>query len=54
MNLEVREGALVISPAISTREGWDAAFQNMHAHQDDAMLDEAPPSDWDEQEWELE
>jgi antitoxin MazE len=36
--------ALVIRLVRRSREGWAAAFREMAARGDDALLDEAPPS----------
>lgn len=34
------------------RVGWDAAFSAMAKNQDDGLLDEVSPTDWDQAEWE--
>jgi antitoxin MazE len=34
------------------RTGWDQAFAAMSAQQDDVLLDEVNPTDWDQAEWE--
>jgi antitoxin MazE len=34
------------------RTGWDQAFATMAAQQDEALLDEFNPTDWDQSEWE--
>ena len=54
VNMTVRDGALVISPAGSPRQGWDDAFRRMAAHGDDALLDAEPafPTAFDEESWE--
>jgi hypothetical protein len=41
-----------IRPAPRWRTGWDKAFAKMAEQQDDALLDEANPTDWDRVEWE--
>ena len=54
VDMVVRDGALVISPAGRPRLGWDDAFRRMAAHADDALLDaETPlPTAFDEESWE--
>lgn len=44
---------IVIRSAHNPRQGWEEAFQSMHALGDDELLDgEAPlPTAWDEEEW---
>lgn len=53
VEIEVKDGTLVISPARTLREGWEAAFEAMAEAGDDALL---IPDDtgrgWDEAEWE--
>ena len=52
VEIVVRDDALVISKAVNPRAGWGAAFQEMAKHGDDALLDdEAPMSNWDQDEW---
>lgn len=54
--VEIRAEAqsLVIRSLRKPRHGWAAAFQQMAALGDDALLDAASPSlsQWDEEEWE--
>jgi antitoxin MazE len=53
VEIDVRGNTLVIRPARRPREGWDAAFRDMAARGDDALLDrDLPSSKWDEEEWE--
>ena len=53
VEIDVRGTTLVIRPARRPREGWDAAFRDMAARGDDALLDrDLPSSKWDEEEWE--
>jgi antitoxin MazE len=53
VEIKVRGDSLIIRPARRPREGWDAAFRDMAARGDDALLDdeEGPTSSWDEDEW---
>lgn len=51
--LEVDRDRLVIRPATDPRQGWDEAFRQMAEAGDDQLVDpEAPPTDWDQAEWE--
>jgi len=45
---------LIIRPAAHPRAGWEAAFKEMAARGDDALLNGDVPSlsSWDEEEWE--
>ena len=52
VELKVRGGSLVITPAATVREGWDKAFATMTERGDDAMLvPHSIASGWDETEW---
>ena len=54
VELEVREGQLVIRPAQGLRRGWDEQFAKMAQSGDDKLLDaEAIElTTWDRDEWE--
>ena len=54
VEISVRDNSLVIKPARRPRAGWEAAFAEMAARGDDALLDEGTPSltRWDDDEWE--
>ncbi|MEP0869684.1 AbrB/MazE/SpoVT family DNA-binding domain-containing protein [Trichocoleus desertorum AS-A10] len=39
VELEVQQNQLIIRPARSTRQGWEAAFQKMAEYGDDQILD---------------
>ncbi len=54
VEISVRGDSLIVRPARKPREGWDAAFREMAARGDDALLDAdvATSSEWDEDEWE--
>ena len=50
MNVDGR--ALVIAPVREARDGWSDAFKQMAEQGDDApLLDDTPPSHWDEHAW---
>ena len=51
VELEVREGELVISPASRTRSGWGEAAEDLSREGDDQLLDEPAATEFDEQEW---
>jgi len=48
-----RDG-LIVRPVRKARAGWAAAFQEMARNSDDALLDDAAPTQtaWDQEEWE--
>lgn len=53
VELEVREGQIVIRPVRAIRAGWEEQFQAMRAQADDRLLDEDfLATTWDEEEWE--
>jgi len=52
VELDVRDGEIVIRRITSPRHGWAKAAQNMATHGDDAMLDPPVPTHFDEEEWE--
>ena len=56
VEITVEDNRLVIAPVQPARAGWDAAFQEMSARGDDALLDSdvGPATEWDEEEWEWE
>ena len=43
---------LIIHPAHSSRGGWEAQFSAMSTNNDDKMLDQNAPTQWDQDEWE--
>lgn len=51
VEVEVEGDRLVIRTAPRQRAGWDDAFAAMAKHQDDALLDDISPTDWDAAEW---
>jgi antitoxin MazE len=54
VDMTVRDGALVISPAGQPRRGWDDAFHQMALRGDDAPLDRdlSVTGSFDEESWE--
>ena len=54
VEISVQNGSLVIYSARKPRAGWSAAFRQMAARGDDALLDAdaAAPARFDEDEWE--
>ncbi len=53
VELDVRDGQLVVHSTGRARAGWDETFRRMHAHRDDALLDRdaSSASAWDRTEW---
>jgi antitoxin MazE len=53
VELDVRDGQLVLHSATRSRAGWEEAFRRMHVHRDDALLDQDARSSsaWDRTEW---
>ncbi|MBI3355912.1 MAG: AbrB/MazE/SpoVT family DNA-binding domain-containing protein [Nitrospirae bacterium] len=53
VDLEVQQGQLVIRSTSRPRAGWGEAFEQMHRHGDDHLLDREPSasSTWDRKEW---
>ena len=51
VELEVLPDQIVIRAASRARAGWDEAFRAMAAEGDDELIDSAPPSAWDDEEW---
>lgn len=52
VDLEVRDGEIVISPANVPRRGWAEAAQALSAAGEDRLLDDPVPTDFDRDEWE--
>ena len=52
VELSVVDGALVIRSAARVRQGWEAAFVQLADAGEDALLDVATPTDFDDAEWE--
>jgi antitoxin MazE len=51
VNIEARNGQILISAADSPRSDWDKAFAGM-AQEELLQLDEVTGTVWDEEEWE--
>jgi antitoxin MazE len=53
VELEVQGNRLVLQSLSRPRAGWEDAFRRMHAHGDDALLDQRslPAAKWDRTEW---
>jgi antitoxin MazE len=53
VEIDVREGQIVLSAASEPRAGWAAAFETMARAGDDELLDgQAPlPTLWDDEGW---
>jgi antitoxin MazE len=46
----LEDNHIVLSPVVQPRQGWDAAFEAMAIKHDDELPD-APPTAFDESEW---
>ncbi len=44
-------GKILIQKPSHPREGWDLAFESMAQSGDDALLDPATSTEWDDAEW---
>jgi len=51
VELGVRDGAIIIARATSTRSGWADAARQMRQRNDDMLLDPPVPTLFDEKEW---
>lgn len=52
VNIHVSDHILIITPCKELRAGWKQSFKVMHQKGDDHLLDpEAPPSAWDDKDW---
>ena len=52
VDLEVRDGELVISPSSPVRSGWREAAALLAQRQEDELLDAPTPTRFDAEEWE--
>jgi antitoxin MazE len=52
VDLEVRDGEIVISPSDPVRDGWREAAVLLAERQEDALLDAPTPTRFDAEEWE--
>lgn len=51
VELEIRDGAIVISPAERLRSGWAEAARALADRDEDQGLDPVVPTHFDKQEW---
>ena len=52
VDLQVREGAVLIRPLHAPRSGWEAAAKMLLGRTDHQLLDLETPTRFDEEEWE--
>ena len=52
VELGVRDGAIVIARATSTRSSWADAARQMRQRDEDRLLDPPTPTRFDDKEWE--
>ena len=52
VDLEVRDGKIVISPSARVRSGWAVAALALADRREDSLLDSFVPTHFDDQEWE--
>jgi antitoxin MazE len=51
VEMKVEGNKLIIHSAQLPRQGWEAQFTAMAELGDDQLLDQAPSTQWDEDEW---
>lgn len=51
VEMRVEGDQLIIQSRRSPRQGWEALFAAMAKNDDDRLLDEPLPTQWDEEEW---
>ena len=51
VELRVREGAIIISPANGPRDGWAEAAKQLRERQEDRLVDGLMPTRFDDNEW---
>ena len=51
VEMRVEGNKLIIRSANSPRQGWEALFTAMAEHSDDRLLDQAPSTQWEKDEW---
>ena len=51
VEIEVRKGAIVISPADGVRSGWEEAARSLHQYGDDELLGDDVSTRFDDEEW---
>jgi antitoxin MazE len=51
VEMVVEGDKLIIHSVRLPRQGWDAQFASMAEQNDDRLLDQMTPTQWDEEEW---
>jgi antitoxin MazE len=51
VEMKVEGNQLIIQATHFPRQGWEERFAAMAEHGDDHLVDEVPPTAWDEEEW---
>ncbi len=51
VEMTVEGNKLIIQAFHKPRQDWEERFIDMAKHGDDKLLDEPPPTQWDEEEW---
>ena len=51
VEMTVEGNKLIIQAVHQPRQDWGERFIDMAKQGDDQLLDEAPPTQWDEEEW---
>ncbi len=51
VELRVREGAIIISPANRPRQGWAEAAEQLRERKGDGLVDGHTPTRFDDEEW---
>ena len=51
MNMSMGCGNTTMEEASTPRAGWDEAAQELHEREEDVLLDEPTPTDFDDSEW---
>ena len=51
VEVQVREGAIIIAPSVAPRSGWAEAAKQLRKRDEDHLLDLPTPMHFDEQEW---
>lgn len=51
VELRVRAGAIIISPANSPRQGWSEAAKQLRERKEDGLVDGPTPTRFDDEEW---
>lgn len=51
VEMTIEGNKLIIQPSRHAREGWHARFAAMAESGDDQLLDQATPTQWEDDEW---